>query len=318
MKLTKLIRIISFYASIIIAFTSVSALSAEKWTPSSPIMFQIGAGAGGETDSIGRVFADVLEKQTGWEVVAENKPGGAGIAMLSVMKNKKSDGKTFGLAINMPVLVNLVLRGEKLPFNLDHFDYLGTLASAGVAIVARKDAPFNNIAELVDYSKKHGSVAIATDSKPQELVMKSIAKKTGAKFKILVTKSSGEQLQFLLGNKALVGLPSGKHIPYLATNELKMLASANSTRHSYALDTETLIEQGFNVFVDPTFYFVAPKGLNPTVKETIITAIDKAVKSDEVQKIVKNVLASEAKNLGPEGTRAMLDNGFSGVKVLFN
>ncbi|TBR41974.1 tripartite tricarboxylate transporter substrate binding protein [Marinomonas agarivorans] len=318
MKLRKLINPLHFHAFLLIVLATVPSLSAETWSPSGPVTLEIGAGVGGETDAIGRVFASTLKKQTGWEVIAQNKPGGAGIAMLSAMKNKRPDGTTLGLAINMPVLVNLVLRGDKLPFNLDHFDYLGTLASAGLAIVARSDAPFNNIEELVAYSKKHGSVTIATDSKPQELIMKGIAKQSGAKFKILSTKSSGEQLQFLLGDKAMVGLPSGKHIPYLATNQLKMLASANSKRHSYALETETLIEQGFNLFVDPFFYFVAPKGLDPIVEKTIVAAIDMAVQSTEVKDIVKNVLSSEAENLGAKETRSMLDNGFSGVKVLFN
>jgi tripartite-type tricarboxylate transporter receptor subunit TctC len=318
MKITKFIRPLGLSALIFTTLLSTPTLAEGSWTPSSPVMLQIGAGVGGETDAIGRTFAKVLEEQTGWEIVTENKPGGAGIAMLSVMKNKHADGETIGLAINMPVLVNLVLRGEKLPFNLDDFDYLGTMASGGLAVVARADAPFSNINELVAYSKEHGSVAIVTDAKPQELIMNNIAKNTGAKFKILVTNSTGEQLQFLLGNKALVGLTSGKHIPYLETGELKMLASANSTRHDYSQETETLIEQGFNLFVDPTFYFVSPKGLNPEVKATLAAAIDRAVQSDEVRKIVKNVLSTEAKNLGPVGTREMLDAGFEGVKVLFN
>ena len=47
------------------------------------------------------------------------------------------------------------------------------------------------------------------------------------------------------------------------------------------------------------------------------SAIDNAVQSTEVKQIVKNILASEAHNLGPVGTRKMLDDGFEGVKVLF-
>jgi tripartite-type tricarboxylate transporter receptor subunit TctC len=317
MKFKTLIRSIGLGATLLVTTFVLPQASANSWKPSGPIMLQIGAGAGGETDALGRTFAKVLEEQTGWSVVSQNKPGGAGIAMLSSMKNRRPDGKTIGLAINMPVLVNLVLRGEKLPFNLDTFDYLGTISSAVLDVVARTDAPFNTIEELVAYSKSHGGVVISTDAKPQELIMKNIAKKTGAKFRILVTKSSGEQLQFLLGGKAMVGLTNGKHIPYLKTGELKMLASANSSRHDYAPEAKTLIEQGYNLFVDPTFYFVAPKGLDAQAKLALVEAISKAVESDEVKTIVKNVLASKTKNLGPEGTRKMLDEGLDGVKVLF-
>lgn len=299
------------------AMVTPTTATAEEWKPSGSVMLQIGAGSGGETDALGRVFAKVLEEQTGWNIVAENKPGGAGIAMLSSLKNKKPNGQTIGLAINMPVLVNLVLRGDKLPFKLDDFDYLGTLSSLVLDVVARSDAPFSNIEELVAYSKENGAVTVVTDAKPKELIMKSIAKATGAKFKILNTKSSSEQIQYLLGKKAMVGLPNGKHIPYLTSGELKMLASANSERHDYAPDTPTLIEQGHNLYVDPIFYLVTPKGLDEATKATLVTAIDTAVHSEEVKTIVKNVLTSEVKNLGPKGTREMLDKGLLSVEVLF-
>jgi len=309
----------NFMKNMVLATSLVlsTAALANDWKPSGPIRFDIGVGAGGETDAIGRTFAKVLEDQTGWKVITQNKPGGAGIAMLSSMLNKRPDGKSIGLAVNMPVLVNLVLRGDSLPFNLDDFDYLGTIASGVLAVVAVADAPFNTIEEMVAYSKENDGVAIVTDAKPQELIMKGIAEKTGADFNILVTKSSAEQLQFLLGGKAAVGLPSGKHIPYLKTGQLKMLASANSERHNYAPETPTLIEQGFNLFVDPAFYFMAPKGLKPEAKEALETAINNAVNSEEVRTIVQNVLATEANNLGSQGTRSMLDNGFDGVQVLF-
>lgn len=313
MSFTKLVKHMLITASLVISSASI----ADDWSPSGPIKFDIGVGAGGETDAIGRTFAKVLEEQTGWKVITQNKPGGAGIAMLSSLRNKRPDGKTIGLAVNMPVLVNLVLRGKSLPFDLDNFDYLGTVGSSGLAVVTLADAPFNNIEELVAYSKEHGAVAIATDAKPQELIMKKIAEETGADFKILVTKSSAAQLQFLLGGKATVGLTSGKHIPYLETGQLKMLASANSSRHTYAPDTPTLIEQGFDLFVDPSFFFMAPKGLPQDVKSALETAINNALQSEQVKTIVKNVLATEVNNLGPEGTRKMLDDGFDGVQILF-
>jgi len=313
MKMTRLMKQMVLTTSLLLSSVSM----ATEWKPSGPIRFDIGVGAGGETDAIGRTFAKVLEEQTGWKVITQNKPGGAGIAMLSSMLNKRPDGKTIGLAVNMPVLVNLALRGDSLPFNLDDFDYLGTIASGVLAVVTVADAPFNTIEELVAYSKEHNGVAIVTDAKPQELIMKRIAEKTGAKFNILVTKSSAEQLQFLLGKKAMVGLPSGKHIPYLKTGQLKMLASANSHRHDYSPETKTLIEQGHHLFVDPTFYLMAPKGLKADAKKALEVAIKHAINSEEVQTIVQNVLSTKAHNLGPEGTKKMLENGFEGVQVLF-
>lgn len=274
-------------------------------------------GSGGETDAIGRTIAQTIEQQTGWDVVVENKPGGAGIAMLTGMRKNKPDGKTIGLAVNMPVLVNLVLRGDKLPFNLDSFEYLGTAAGIQLAIVARADAPFNTIEELIAYSKKQGGVAVVTDAKPQQLVLKRINARTQAGLKPVVTKGSAEILQFLLGGKAMVGFMPGKHIPYVQNGELKMLASVNSGRHDYSPETRTLVEQGHDLYVDPTFFFMAPKGLSADAKKGLEDALDAAIRSDDVQKIVKNTLSTKAVNLGSERTKDMLVNGLDSVAVLF-
>ncbi len=44
------------------------------WEPSGDLKLQIGFGAGGSTDTMGRVLAKVMEEQSGWNIVTENKP----------------------------------------------------------------------------------------------------------------------------------------------------------------------------------------------------------------------------------------------------
>lgn len=296
---------------------AASAASAADWKPAGPIKLQIGFGAGGETDTIGRVVASVMKEQTGWDVVAENKPGGGGVAMFSGIAKAKPDGSVIGMGVNMPVMINLVLRGDKLPFKLDSFDYLGTVARAQLAIVAKKDAPFNNIKELAEYSRKNGGAAIAFDAKPQELLMRGVDKQEKAGFKLVSTKSSAEMLQYVLGGQVVAAFSAGKHIPYLEKGELKMIASANDGRHSYAPDTPTLREQGYDLFVDPYFYFAGPKGMPADAKAALASALDAAIKSDKVNQVVSNAFSTKPENRGPDGTEKMLKDGIAGVKVLF-
>ena len=69
------------------------AVSAEDWAPSGPLMFQIGFGAGGSTDTMGRVIAKVMEEQTGWNIVVENKAGAGGVAMFTGISKAKPNGR---------------------------------------------------------------------------------------------------------------------------------------------------------------------------------------------------------------------------------
>ena len=291
--------------------------AAADWKPDGPLMLQIGFGAGGETDTLGRAIAAEMEKQTGWDVVAENKPGGGGVAMFTQISAAPADGKVIGMGVSMPVLINLVLRGDKLPFKLDSFDYLGTVTRAQLAIVAKKDAPFDDIGGLVAYSKQQGGVPVGFDAKPQELILQAINRKDDAGIRPVAAKSSAELVQNVLGGHVVASFAAGVHIPYLETGDLKMLASANDGRHGYARDVKTLREQGYDLFVDPWFYFAAPAGLPDDAKAAIAAALAQAIESAPVQKLVTNTMQNEPVNLGPDGTAKMMVDGIGGVKVLF-
>jgi tripartite-type tricarboxylate transporter receptor subunit TctC len=300
-----------------LALAGGSLASAAEWKPSKPLRLQIGFGAGGETDTIGRVIASVLKTQTGWSVIAENKPGGGGVAMFAGIAKGPADGTVIGLGVNMPIMINLVLRGKKLPFTLDSFAYLATVSRIQLGVIAKKDAPFNNIKELAAHSKKAGGVPVAFDAKPQELLMRYVNKADGADFKLVSTKSSAEMIQLVLGGQVAASFSAGKHIPYIKKGTLKLLASANDGRHSYAPDVPTFREQGYNAFVDPIFYFAARKGIPADAKAALVKALDKAITSPEVEKIVTNTLSTKPNNMGPEGTHKMLVDGIASVKVLF-
>lgn len=287
------------------------------WAPSGPVKLQIGFGAGGETDTLGRAIAAAMEEQTGWDVIAENKPGGGGVAMFTGVSAAPADGQTIGMGVSMPVLINLVLRGDKLPFKLDSFDYLATVTRAQLAVVAKADAPFDDIAGLVAYSKAQGGLPIGFDAKPQELILRAINKQADAGFRPVSTKSSAEIIQNVLGGHVAAGFTAGLHIQYLQSGDLKMLASANDGRHSYAPDVATLREQGYDLFVDPWFYIAAPAGLSGDAKAALSKALNDAIASQKVRDIVANAMKNEINNLGPDGTMKMMQAGIGGVKVLF-
>ena len=295
----------------------ISTAAVADWTPSGPINLQIGFGAGGSTDMLGRAIGKEIEDQYGWKVVVENKPGGGGRAMFTKIAVAKPDGLKIGMGVSMPTLINLVMRGDKLTFDLDSFDYLATVANAQLAMVARSDAPFDDIAGLIEHSKSKGGALVAFDAKPQELVMKIIDGKSGAGFKLVSTESGAEMIQNLLGSHVDAAFNGGPHIQYLESGDLKMLASVSASRFNYSPDTKTLIEQGYQIYVDPWWYIAAPAGLPSDAKETLAKAFNSAINSENVSKVVQNVLKLQPNNLGPEGSKEMMVGGLANIAILF-
>jgi tripartite-type tricarboxylate transporter receptor subunit TctC len=226
-------------------------------------------------------------------------------------------GNVIGLGVNMPIMVNLVKRGDQLPFNLDSFDYLGTASRAQLALIARADAPFNTLEEMVEQSKSGDGLAIGFGAPPQKLLMEVVARESGAKFRFVSTKGEAETQKLMLGGQLVAGFSSGTHIKYLESGDFKMIAVGNDARHDYAPDTPTVRESGYGAYVDPFYYFATTAGTAPEAVAALSKALDEAINSEEVAKVIQNAAVSQPLNLGSEGTKQMMFDGVENVKVLF-
>lgn len=287
------------------------------WAPSGPISLWIGFGAGGETDTLGRLLAKEMSDATGWDIVVENKPGGGGLAMFTQVAVAKPDGQTLGMGVTMPVLVNLTIRPDEVPFDLDSFDYIGTVALAQLAIIAPADAPYDTLEDFLAWSKENGGALVGFDAKPQELLVQFVNKQAGTELRLVSMESSAEALQNVLGGHIDAAFNAGAHIPSLESGEVKMLASANAQRHSYAADVPTVQEAGYDIFVDPWFYVAAPAGLSDDAHQALSDAIQSALQSDTLKTAIESTMHTEPSDNGPDETRAMMDAGLKNVGTLF-
>lgn len=308
-------KILGLGTAALLAMTA--PLAAQDWAPDGPLTIQIGFGAGGSTDTMGRVLANEMEKATGWDIVVENKAGGGGVAMFTGLSQMPANGKTVGMGVSIPVLVQLVQRGDQLPFDTESFDYLGTVAKAELALVASADAPFDDLEGLVAYAKEQGQLAVATMAPPQVLMMNATTKATDAQFNLVTADGGAEVMKLILGGQVLAGFGSGEQLPYLESGDMKIIAGANQARLSYAPDTKTFIESGVDAFVDPVFFLAMTGGTDPAAVEAIASAIDAAVQTDAIAEIVMNATNGAPLNMGREGTHKMMVDGLANAKVLF-
>lgn len=308
-------KLLAFAASALVA-VSAPAL-AEDWAPDGPLTIQIGFGAGGSTDTMGRVLAEVMKENTGWNIVVENKPGGGGVAMFTGLSQRPVDNQTIGMGVSIPVLVQLVQRGDQLPFDVDSFDYLGTVAKAELALVASKDAPFDDLEGMIAYAKEQGTLPVATMAPPQVLMMNQTKTTTGADFNLVTADGGAEVMKLILGGQVLAGFGSGEHYPYLESGDMKVIAGANQARLSYAPEVKTFIESGVSAYVDPVFFLAMRDGTDPAALAAISAAIDEATKAPSFAEIVQNAVKGDPINMGTEGTNQMMVDGLANAKILF-
>ncbi|RBI83773.1 tripartite tricarboxylate transporter substrate binding protein [Rhodosalinus halophilus] len=306
-------RLRSGIAQAIAAATLLAGTVAQAdWAPDGPIKFVSGFGTGGSVDALARKVAEHIEDKRGWDVVVENRPGGGGVAMFSQLAHMDPDGQTIGIGVTFPIMMNLVVRGDKLPFDNDSFDYLGTVAVAPLSIVARADAPFDTFPELLDHARETDGATLATGGPAQEMVVAAVEAQSPTGLKSVPHKSGAASLQSILGGHVDAGFSGGAHVQYVEAGDMKVIASATKERDPTNPDRMTLVEHGYPYWIDAYFHVAAPAGLPEDARSALEQALDEAVSSEEVAGLIRG-MSQRPVNVGGEATAAMMREGTESV-----
>ncbi|MEQ1940577.1 tripartite tricarboxylate transporter substrate binding protein [Mesorhizobium sp. CN5-321] len=244
--------------------------------PTGPITMLVGYGAGGQTDLIARATANVISKQLGQPINVINKPGVGGAVAARELTHANPDGYT--ILFNSNALINLApFVMKNADFKPDEFDYAGMITAFQLALAAPKDAPFNNLAEYVEWAKKNPGSSYAALAPEARLYINEIMKKTGIQVNIVPVQSGSEMINALLGGQVMLAYSGGIHYRY--PDQLKSIAATTTFRHPSAPTVPTIEEQGFQLGMDTRTTLILPKGTPKAVIDKLSAAL-KACQTD--------------------------------------
>jgi tripartite-type tricarboxylate transporter receptor subunit TctC len=124
------------------------AAVAQQAFPARPVRLVVPFAAGGPTDVIARVLAEILGARWGQPVVVENRGGGGTIVGTAAVAQAAPDGHTLGIATNAFV-VNPGLR-RNLPYDTRRdFVAIGMLITTPMVLVASNEFPATTLANVV-------------------------------------------------------------------------------------------------------------------------------------------------------------------------
>lgn len=132
--------------------TCVAAGAAAQNYPTKPVTLIVPFAAGGPTDIVTRQLAQAMTKSMGGTVIVENKPGAGGTLAVEYVAKSSPDGYTVlvhHIGMSTAPALYRVLR-----FNpMNDFEYIGQVVDVPMTLVANKDFPPKNYAELIPYLK---------------------------------------------------------------------------------------------------------------------------------------------------------------------
>lgn len=284
-------RLIGVFFTTVLAFAVPVPVLAQGF-PTRPVTIIVPFPPGGPTDTVARLVGMRLQKIWGQTVIIDYKPGAGTIIGANYVAKSRPDGYTFGM-VNSSFATNPMMRKD-LPYNTSK-DLVGItqLATLQLAIVARSNAPFNTLPELIVYAKKNpGKLVYGTPGIGGTTHLGAELLKRDAGFDMLHAPFQGSaqgDSELMAGRIDLMVDPFLSVEPYVKAGRMKMIATMGDMRVPGYPQYPTVAEviPGFNV--GALLGFVAPAGTPRAIVEKIQADTAKVLAEPDTKKRIEDL-----------------------------
>jgi len=278
-------------ASAALVLLCASQAGAQSSWPSHPITMVVPFTAGATSDIVARGLAEHLSNALGQSVVIDNRGGAGGNIGGAMVAKAPADGYTLLFATTGPAATNKLMY-RNMPFDPQRdFEPVVLVGRSPIIVVARPDAPFSTLKELVAYAKAHPNALTAGFPGNGTLghVTGELLKKTGGiTFADAQYRGSPPIIADLIGKHIDIGMDSmAAYVSNVQDGTIKALAIAGAKRWSKLPNVPTASESGLPGFEASVWYAVlAPKGTPPEVINKLNAETNRYLASDKAKAIL--------------------------------
>lgn len=264
--------------------TALSAQAQSAVWPSQPLKIIVPFPPGGTSDVIARIVSNALGTILKTPVVVENRTGANGSVGAGVVA-QSSDNHTMLLSDMGSVALMHVITKD-LPFKSSDLQGVTMLAYSPHMLVATPSAPFSNIKEMVEFSKKNKlNVASSGTGSPNHLGMVEIAQLTGMKWQHVPYRGGAQSITDTAAGVTHVVLNGMlPTLPMVTGGRLKVIGISKRTRMALVPQYPTIAEQGLSTFESGTYQGIAVAATMPKAAvEKLSTALITVIRAPDVR-----------------------------------
>ena len=292
---------------------SLGAPAHSQAFPDKPIIMVVPFAAGGPTDAVARLIAVPMGKSLGQTVLVENTVGAGGTIAATRVARAPPNGYTVFLHhMGMATAPSLY---RKLSFDpLKDYEYIGQVVDVPMTLLARKDFPAANFAELQTYLKANGkkvSLANAGLGAVSHLCGLLFMSQIGVELNTIPYKGTGPAMNDLLGGQVdLLCDQTTQTVPMIKDGRVKVFGVTTLKRLAVLPDVPTLDEQGLKGFEVKVWHgMYAPKGTPAPVLDKINVALRAAMQDPMVKQRLADLSSDvpSADKITPVGLKTHLE-----------
>ena len=277
---------------------------AQSAWPAKPVIMVVPFPAGGGTDAFARPLAAQFAKQTGKQLIIDNRGGAGGTVGASIASRATNDGYSLFMgAVHHTIAPSMY---PKLDYDLEKdFVPLTLVASVPqVVVVNPKRVPVADFKAFLDLMRRnpgrynYGSAGSGTS---HHLAGELFKQQTNTFITHIPYRGAGPAMQDLVsGNVDMVFDGLGSSAPQIKAGRIKALMVSGTRRNPAFPDLPSAAEVGLPDYTVTTWYGLwAPKGTPADIQNRVVDEVRKAMQSDEIKAIWANN-GAEFPNLTPQ------------------
>ena len=291
----------------IAAAAVLPAVGVAAWPADKPIRMIVPYGAGGASDTLGRIVAARLSVALKQTVVVENKPGAGSMLGSQFVARAEPDGYTLLLGSISNVLNNYFYKDPLYDLRRD-LAPVSQVVSVPNYLAVNTKVPAKTVGELVKLAKdKPESLSCATSgigSSPY-LSCELFRILSGTQIVNVPFKSGAEAIQSVIGGQAQV-LFANEALPFITSGQVRALGVTTPKRSSFLPDVPAIGETLPAYDVTAWYGIWAPAGTSPAVMARISEEIASMLKTDEVKRVLTS-LGAEPVGTSPAQFKQYVD-----------
>lgn len=286
--------------------------AARSGYPDHPITMVVPFAPGGATDVPARLIQAKLSRELGASIVIENRDGANGIIGLGQVVRAKPDGYTIALTNVGSMAVNAHIY-DSMPFDpLKDLLAVSMVCDIPGVVVANEKFPPNNMAELIDYVRKHpGKVNFGSPGagSVNRLQVEALALSKHLKMVDVVYKGgAGPMPDLIAGRINFMFLSLATALPHIQGGLIKALGTSTRARLVQLPNVPTLAEQGLPGNVTSSWQGIFVPAKTPdAIVQTLHAAIVRTVADPSVQTLMARGGLLPETSASPQAFQELVD-----------
>jgi len=264
-------------------------------------------------------LAEALEPILGVRVLVEAKPGGASSVGTKYVADARPDGYTL-LHGWVAGLVQVPLLEEDPGYDVfEDFELLCYFAESPVVAITKSDAPWNTVAEFIDYVKANPDRRFGFSGGPALSVHSIFGGQIFADAGIDVTgvwyDDAAAAGAAMIAGDVDVAFDSFASLERYG-DQVKAIGVLSDERYAGFEDVPTIKEQGVQAPTVPSWgAMLAPKGLPDEVRDKLNDALKQVIGSKEFQDRIFNNMKWYVKYKDGEELKAFIKDNMEQMKI---